>query len=227
MKKILLILPILFVLVLTGAACTQQKVTKEDIITPEPVDAAPVVQIVKDLPGGVYQADLVQSRLGWFASKLASNAHTGVVDIKSGNLIMENGVLTGGEFVINLTTMRDIDNTDGMIKHIKSADFFDVEKYPESKFVITGAKLLSDHKDGSASYTVIGDLTIKEKTNPVEFEATLSAINNELRAVAQFSIDRTKWDLTYGSGQFFKEMGDKAIKDNIDYDISLVTKLAQ
>jgi len=227
MKKILLILPVLAFLVLTGAACTQGRVATEDLTETTPTDVVPVVQVVKDLPAGSYQADLAKSRLGWFSTKLVSNAHPGVIDIKSGNLVMENGLLIGGEFVVDMTTMRDIDNNEKLIAHIKSADFFDVEKYPESKFVITEAKLLSDHNDGSARYKLVGDLTIKEKTNSIEFDALLTAVDNELIGTAKFSIDRTKWDLTYGSGQFFKELGDKAIKDNIDYDISLVTKLAQ
>lgn len=225
MRNYIFLLPIAAILVLAG--CSHQPADKQLVDENAPVAETVQTTAVKDLPNGAYQADPAQSRLNWFATKIISNAHPGLIDIKQGNLILANGVLTGGEFTIDMNTMRDIDQTAGLIKHIKSADFFDVEKYPESKFVITKALLLSNHQDGSASYTINGDLTIKDQTKPLAFQALLSANGAELRGQAKFSINRTDWGLIYGSGQFFKEMGDKAIKDQIDYDINLVTKLSQ
>lgn len=223
-KKIQYIfLPLLAAIFLTG--CLKKEVAKPttDLISETSESAI----AVKDLPSGSYQADSAKSQINWFATKIISNAHPGLIDIKSGQLILDSGVLTGGEFVIDMNTMRDIDQTAGLIKHIKSADFFDVEKYPEAKFTITKAVLQGNHQNGSASYAINGDLTIKDTTKAIDFQAVLTVVDNELRGQARFSINRTDWGLNYGSGQFFKELGDKAIKDQIDYDIALVAKLNQ
>ena len=99
------------------------------------------------------------------------------------------------------------------MNHIKSKDFFDVDKYPISTLII---------KSITEAYTITADLTIMDQTNEISFPARVSTNNGKLHISADFEIDRTQWGITYGSGSFFENLGDKAIKDKIKYGLELV-----
>lgn len=103
--------------------------------------------------------------------------------------------------------------------HLKSADFFDVEKFPTSTFVITSAEQQAEE----GRYKISGNLTIKDKTNNIEFFATLRDDGAKYTAVTDtITIDRTKWDIVYGSGQGLKELTDKVIADPISFVATVV-----
>ena len=130
---------------------------------------------------------------------------------------MKGKKLVGGEFVVDMTSIvvTDLEAGKGKEKlegHLKSADFFGVESNPTSKLVFTSVKPMNDN-----SYTVTGDLTIKGITKPV----TLVVSMFENKASATLKIDRTKYDIKYGSGSFFDNLGDKAIYDDFDLVVDL------
>ena len=104
--------------------------------------------------------------------------------------------------------------------HLKSDDFFGIEKFPEAKFVIT--KVAKDSKNGS--FAVTGNLTIKSTTKPVSFKAQLVNGGAGIIAVADIVIDRSEYDVRYGSGSFFDDLGDKTIYDDFTLSINLVTE---
>jgi polyisoprenoid-binding protein YceI len=155
------------------------------------------------------------STVTWKGYKV-TGSHYGTVALQSGHLVFDEGKLTGGEFVVDMTTIVT-DDLEGEYKgklegHLKSDDFFGVEKYPTAKLVFTKVK-----STGKNSYEVTGDLTVKGKSAPVTFE--MSIYGN--KATANVKIDRTIYDIRYGSTAFFDDLKDKAIYDEFD----LVTDL--
>ena len=156
-----------------------------------------------------------KSTVTWKGYKV-TGSHYGSVNLKSGNLVFTEGKLTGGEFVMDMSTIVTDDLTGeykGKLEgHLKSDDFFGVEKFPTASLVFTKVK-----STGKNSYEVSGDLTVKGKTEPIKFD--LSIYGN--KATANLKIDRTKFDIRYGSTSFFDDLQDKAIYDEFD----LVTDL--
>jgi len=150
------------------------------------------------------------SSVTWKGYKV-TGSHKGSIALKEGQLTFKDDKLVGGEFVIDMST---IENTDmeGEYKaklegHLKSDDFFGVEKFPTASLVFKKVK-----SSGKNSYEVTADLTIKDKTNPVTFD--ISIYGN--KATANIKIDRTKFDVRYGSTSFFDNLQDKAIYDEFD-----------
>lgn len=170
-------------------------------------------QVILSLPvNEEYILDTENSLLTWEASRIGIK-HTGTVAIKEGSLIRENDEFTKGEFIIDMTTITETKNNQRFLNHIKSKDFFDVDKYPISTLII---------KSITEAYTITADLTIMDQTNEISFPARVSTNNGKLHISADFEIDRTQWGITYGSGSFFENLGDKAIKDKIKYGLELV-----
>lgn len=168
------------------------------------------------IDGEKKEVKVSESTVTWKGYKV-TGAHNGSIALKSGHLEMNGKKLTGGEFVVDMTTItvNDLEAGKGKEKlegHLKSADFFGVENNPTSKLVFTSVKPMNDN-----SYTVTGDLTIKGITKPV----TLVVSMFENKATATVKIDRTKFDIKYGSGSFFDNLGDKAIYDDFDLVVDL------
>ena len=153
---------------------------------------------------------LENSKVVWKGYKV-TGSHQGVIALKSGNLTFNEDKLTGGDFIIDMSTITNTD-LEGEYKgklegHLKSNDFFGVEKFPTASLIFTKVK-----STGKNSYEVKGDLTIKGKTNSVTFD--VSIYGN--KANASLKIDRTKFDVRYGSTSFFDGLKDKAIYDEFD-----------
>ncbi|APG61308.1 YceI family protein [Christiangramia salexigens] len=155
------------------------------------------------------------STITWTGEKV-TGSHNGTIKLKSGHLMMEDEKIVGGEFVMDMSTITVTDLTGeskGKLEgHLKSEDFFGVEKYPNAKLVITSAA-----KKGTGSYGIVADLTIKEKTHPITFD--LKMVGDS--ASTHLTIDRSKYDVRYGSGSFFDNLGDKTIYDNFELDVNL------
>lgn len=157
-----------------------------------------------------------ESTVTWKGYKVTGE-HNGSINLKSGFLEMKGKKLIGGEFVVDMTslTCNDLEAGQGKEKlegHLKSADFFGVDANPNSKLVFTSVKAMNDN-----SYTATGDLTIKGITKPVT--VVVSMFQN--KATATIKVDRTKYDIKYGSGSFFDDLGDKAIYDEFDLVVDL------
>lgn len=166
-------------------------------------------------------ADISQSEISWKAYKVTGN-HTGTVALKSGNLEITDGVLTGGSFEVDMTAL-DVTDLDGKGKeklegHLKSEDFFGTEKFPTAKLVITKVA----PKGTPGDYKIYGDLSIKETTAPITFYANIAEEMGKTIATANLEIDRSTYDVKYGSGSFFSGLGDKTIYDEFDISVKLV-----
>lgn len=169
----------------------------------------------------VYQVDNQQSKLSWLAKKV-TGSHTGNIGISAGQLELDNNVLKGGSFTLDTRsiTVTDITNPEANGKltgHLKSDDFFSVEKHPTASFVITSVT-----PKGAGAYDVNGKLTIKGITNAISFPADVTVAGNQATAKATIKVDRTKFDIKYRSTNFFENLGDKAIYDDFTIDVVLV-----
>ena len=140
---------------------------------------------------------------------------------------LQKGVLISGEIVFDMNSIStnstgrgdDEENLSGLAGHLKSADFFDAEKYPEAKFVVKEAV-----KNSETSYTLKGDLTIKDKTNPMSIEASVTNENGMVAIKGTTNVDRSLFDVRYGSTKFFSDIGDNVIGDEFTLDFKVVTK---
>tara|TARA_R110002073_G_scaffold17446_5_gene65687 strand:+ start:10517 stop:11095 length:579 start_codon:yes stop_codon:yes gene_type:complete len=155
------------------------------------------------------------SKVVWKGYKV-TGSHEGTIAIKSGYLNFNEDKLTGGAFVIGMSTITNTD-LEGEYKgklegHLKSDDFFGVDKYPTASLIFTKIK-----PTGKNSYKVTGDLTIKGITETVSFD--LSVYGN--KANASLKVDRSKFDVRYGSTSFFDGLKDKAIYDEFDLVVDL------
>jgi polyisoprenoid-binding protein YceI len=171
--------------------------------------------------GGKYIVNNNESDIQWHAKKVVGS-HDGHVIIKSGNLVLADGILTGGSFEIDMTsiTCSDIKNQGrnaSLVSHLKSDDFFSVDKYPTANLVI----LKATHT-GNNSYNITAKITIKNIAKEIVFVAILNNKDGIIEASADITIDRTEFDIIYRSSSFFKNLGDIAIHDNFDLKIDLV-----
>lgn len=171
------------------------------------------------LTDGQYTVDPANSKIAWRAAKI-SGQHTGLVALKSGELTVENGQISNGSFIINMASISSDENLTALVNHLNSADFFDVVNYPEAKLRLDSAQ----YDASSGTYNLSGELTIKDTSAPVQFTANISGANDSLSAQADINLDRTRWNIKYLSGNFFKDLGDKAIEDIINFQISLQAK---
>lgn len=155
------------------------------------------------------------SSVMWKAYKV-TGSHTGLVDLTEGNLMFDGTTLVGGNFTVDMTSLISTDlegDSKGKLEgHLKSDDFFGVANHPTSTLVFTNVK-----STGKNSYEVTGDLTIKGITKPITFD--VSIYGNKATATAK--IDRAEYNVRYGSGSFFDNLGDKTIYDEFDLVVDL------
>ncbi len=178
-----------------------------------------VVLMTVLLPVTAQKADInvAKSSVKWTGNKVGGS-HNGAIKIKSGAFQFKNGDIAGGTVVIDMNTItcEDLTNEGAnqkLVGHLKSDDFFGVEKFPTATFKVTKATKFNNNK---ASIT--GVLTIKGKSETVTFDVTKSGSVYS----AKLEVDRSKFDVRYGSKSFFDNLGDNFIHDIFVLDIQLV-----
>ena len=161
------------------------------------------------------------SSIKWTGSK-SYESHEGTVNIKKGILNINHGILVGGQISIDMNSIHTTDMETRLNKkldnHLKDEDFFNVEKFPEATL-----KIRKSVRGEGKMYKIVADLTIKDITRPISFMAEVDINGANFVASAELNIDRTKWDIKYKSGSIFKDLGDKAILDEIKFEIFLVS----
>lgn len=155
------------------------------------------------------------SSIEWLGKKVTGQ-HNGTVNFKDGTLVFKKNILAGGSFTVNMTSLTATDLSgeyQGKLNgHLKADDFFGTEKFPTATLVFKKIGVKSANV-----YNVTADLTIKGITKPVTFELTV----NGNTATTTFNVDRTKYDIKYGSKSFFESIGDKAIYDEFELKVAL------
>lgn len=169
-----------------------------------------------------------ESTVEWLGKKVTGQHH-GTVKLTKGEFMVDEGKLTGGKFEMDMNSIVDIDLTDSafnakLINHLKSEDFFSAAKFPFSKFEITKVEMLNDPNKPGMNNTITGNLTIKDITKSISFPSNVKIEGGVVNATADFDIDRTQWDVKYGSGKFFENLGDKMISDNFNLKLKLIAK---
>ncbi len=168
-----------------------------------------------------------QTKIYWKGTK-PGGEHNGYVMLqKGGSFVVEDGAVVGGEFTIDMNSIVNLDLTDEgynekLVGHLKSADFFDVDSFPTAQFVITAVEPV---EEGEYDSSIKGDLTMKGVTHPIAFKAAVS-VSEDGKVSAkseEFVIDRTKWNVQYGSKSIFKDLKDKFIDDEMYLMIDVVS----
>ncbi|GAB4037431.1 YceI family protein [Spirosoma jeollabukense] len=173
-----------------------------------------------------YTVDPAQSAISWNAKKVTGE-HNGIVKIAKGQLNMDGNKLTGGTFVADMTSMRDVDKGEAnpfnerLVNHLRSEDFFAVEKFPTSTFKITSVKPIEGAKAGEPNYTVSGELTIKNTTKPQTFPASVTLSGNMAQATAKLTVNRIDYDIKYRAA-IIGTAADKIIDDTFSLDLKMV-----
>lgn len=171
-----------------------------------------------------FKADVSKSKLEWVGEKVAGQ-HNGTINLAGGTLVIDGTKIMSGSFEIDMNSITNVDLTDAewnqkLVGHLKSDDFFGVAKFPKATFTITGPVAFVK---GSAN--VKGNLSIKGITQPITFKAAMQNTAEGIRFYAHIIVDRTKFDVRYGSGSFFDDLGDKTIYDEFKLKLNLlVTK---
>ena len=162
-----------------------------------------------------------QSKIEWVGRKV-TGSHNGTIAIKKGELILNDGKLIGGKFIVDTTSIKVLDITDPATNaqfagHLASDDFFSTEKFPEATLEIISV----------AGNHVVGNLTIKDITYAIGFDAEVNVNGDLLTATAKLVVDRTKYEMKFRSGNFFMNLGDTLIYNDFELNVSVTAKAAE
>lgn len=178
----------------------------------------------------VYSIDVEKSKVHWLGKKVTGE-HTGTISFYDGEVVYEDEKPVSANVKMDMNTIVCTDLTNEqwnqkLVGHLKSDDFFSVEKHPESVFKATGFKAMQADADG-INYQISGNLTIKGITHEISFPAKVEVSNSGLMALGVAKIDRTKYDIKYRSGSFFQDLGDNLIYDEFEITFELVAHVGE
>ena len=161
--------------------------------------------------------DINKSQLKWKGKEITTKEHYGSLVFKSGYLTLKNNKPHSGKFIVDMTSLKNEDLPEdyrGRLEgHLKSDDFFSIDKFPESTLEIK-----SSSKIDKSEFEVKGELTIKGIKHPISF--IMKKNNDEWKSNLIF--DRSKYDVRFRSGTFFENLGDQLIYDDIVIETSLI-----
>jgi len=203
----------LLIIVATGIAIVGCKNKTEEVTTTNTETA-----MLTTYDAVKYEVNTEESSIEWQGFK-PTGSHKGTINIESGTFTTNDGKIQSGSFVIDMSSIKESEDNGRLEGHLKSADFFDVAKFPSASFEITGL----EEKDGNTMLS--GNLTIKDITHNVTFPVTITNEDDTLTLSSEvFTIDRSKWNVRYGSKSFFDDLKDKFINDDIELKIVIKAK---
>jgi polyisoprenoid-binding protein YceI len=160
--------------------------------------------------------DVSKSIINWEGKKITGQ-HEGTINFKDGYLIFKDKKVAGGNFIVDMKSLSNTDQTGSSKQklegHLKSEDFFGVDNFSTSTLVFK-----SIANKGNNTYLINADLTIKGITNSIQFDLVVGGN----KATTTLKVNRTKYDIKYGSGSYFDDLGDKTIYDDFDLNVVLV-----
>ena len=189
-------------------------------------------QLIKDTSMGVSSTtsqgsdtlwvDKLNSNVQWIGRKVTGE-HSGRIQAAGGFIVKGDGKLNSGEILMNMQsiTVDDIENpkwNQKLVNHLKNDDFFNSEKYPTAKFVF------SEFKGKGADTHVKGNMTIRDKTVALNFVLNTVIDADSSYASGSINIDRSLFGIKYGSGSFFKGLGDEMIMDEFSLNFKLIAR---
>ena len=178
-----------------------------------------------------YVIDPKTSTVEWIG-RSPGGKHQGTIEVSQGVITVRREVAVGGRFTLDMTTIVNTDLINPLMKgslerHLQSEDFFDVKNYPQAHFTFSGADPMADAAPGLPNYTVRGRLVLKGVDKPVTFPAQIGHSpegDGSLVARANFDFDRTQWNVLYGSGRFYENLGKHLVNDLVTLDLKIVAR---
>ncbi|WP_306533383.1 YceI family protein [Geobacter sp.] len=184
-----------------------------------------------ELRDGTYRIDIEKSTLEWIGRNL-NKRHNGSISVQTGELVIADGKLSAGTIVLDMTTISNADLQDPdwrvmLIRHLISDDFFGAERYPTASFTLNGWEAQAEASPEAPQGIVTGELTIRDVTRPISFPATVAPQQDgSIQAHAAFDIDRTLWNVCYGSCRLFEHLGMHLVHDMISLELFIVARRA-
>ncbi len=214
MKNVRFIFPV--VLMIIFASCRSPSVDRAEVM--ESLEAGIIPEHVD-----VYNVDPVNSVVVWEGRRIGGGHH-GTMGIERGEFYLLDDEFLGGEVVIDMHQIEVVDIEDPesnarLQSHLESDDFFAVDQYPEAIFEITTVEPYAEDID--YTHRVYGNMTIRGITHGIAFDATIDLLEDRVVAISAFDLDRTEWNVRYGSDRFFDNLGDRAIHDDFGLELNL------
>ncbi|MBI2473053.1 YceI family protein [Candidatus Uhrbacteria bacterium] len=203
-------------MILIGAGCTQPQETPEPLIE----EAASEIRFVD----GTYLLDLQTGLINWEASKVVAK-HNGTIQAQDGSLQIENGQVVSGTLSVYMNSIKDLDLKDEklnatLVKHLESEDFFSVASNPTAMFTLL--EVVPVEGLPGMTHRITGNMTIKGIENKISFPAKIETTQEGIRLAGTMELDRTLWDIKYGSEKFFDNLGDNLISDIFTLQFNLL-----
>jgi polyisoprenoid-binding protein YceI len=177
---------------------------------------------------GSHRIDIQKSRVEWVGRNLLSR-HFGTLKLRSGEIEVRDARIDCGKFTVDMDSIENVDIEDStmrklLIAHLKSDDFFDVQRFPTAEFQLSKIITLEDAKPGNPNSEVCGTLTLRGMSNDIAFPAIIAPTPDGLLAVdAHLDVDRTRWNVRYASGKLYEKIGKHLVNDEISIGLKLVT----
>jgi polyisoprenoid-binding protein YceI len=170
-----------------------------------------------------FQIQKSGSTVNWTGKK-ALGLHTGTINIANGSIETSNNLITGGEITIDMTSIvitdiEDKETNQNFLAHLQNDDFFSVDKFKTAKLVVSSAVKLEKDKQ-----QIKGTLAIKDISHPVTFIASVEIFTDYLHSLGEIIIDRTMYNIRYGSGKFLQNLGDNLIYDDFVLQFKLIAQ---
>jgi polyisoprenoid-binding protein YceI len=177
------------------------------------------------LKDGKFNIDYKASTINWYATK-ATGKHDGTVRVSSGQVTVAGGNVTAGKVKVDMnsiavTDIKDAETNANLVNHLKSPDFFEVAKFPDANFEVTSVTAKADKATGN-THVVNGKMTIKGIAQDVSFPAKVTGTDASLTINGTLTLDRSKFDIRFGSETFFGSLGDKAISNDMKLVVNLI-----
>lgn len=185
----------------------------------------------EEIVSGTYVVDVEQSTAEWTASKkiVTDWVDSGTISVQEGRVEVAEDMMVSGKLVFDMSSIAVINTGAGekgnasLEKHLKSADFFEVETYPSATFEITKVTPAQT----ANSYLATGNLTIKDISNEITVPLTAYSQDGALMIEGSVDVDRTLWNIKFGSDKFFDNLADNVINDEFSLKFSLVANATQ
>lgn len=179
------------------------------------------------LEDGLYPVDVAQSVIGW-TGRNAAKKHHGTVNLSQGEIRVKSGAVDG-RFVIDMRSVKNLDLEGDplqpvLLAHLLSDDFFFVRLFPKAVFTLTAARPLPSPALSTPNFEVEGTLELRGVKADVVFPATVNRRDDGAVCIeAHFDMDRTRWNVLYGSSRFFEHLGMHMVYDPVTLELRIVT----
>lgn len=165
-----------------------------------------------------FSVNVDNSTLNWKGYK-PTGTHNGTITLASGNIFLKNNKITGGNFVADMSTIKESEDNSKLENHLKSEDFFEIVVFPIAKFEIT------EITNKGEKIQVTGNITIKGITKQIAFPAALLVNEDSLVLTSDtFQINRADFNVKFKSKSFFNDLKDKFVNDEFDFQVTIIAK---